>query len=577
MDTTLVCREKFHENEPLTSFCNQCKVCICNKCRQTRHNNHPTEDIHQAAEQHKVDIEEIVQEMKREIAEYKEHLEKTRESLKRSRERIATARNKVMTSVEELVRILKEHEKAMITSLDVIEGKEQKEQAAQLEHFQFSMNQLQKHIEWWEDILLRQNSVEILQAHHTLVGRCRGLLNSDKLNIYKPPHIRYQTNKEHDDSLRDAIPALGRVVGSSTDPLQSVAEGTGLKEGEVGRDASFKITTKDSAGKQCYDVDDYVHVKVQTPSGEELTNVIVAGKDGEYSVTYTPNCDGQHDVLVAVNCQPLSASPWRVHVEPHSYKSVVSFNLQGKEKRQFNPLDIAIHDKLRNVAVADYWNGVHLVKLEGTSHKVYKTHKLTIPTAVAFSRSGELIVIASKKIFRFNDNDKFIGYVIKTHLREPKHVTIARDGCLVVCDWGDHAVKILSSDGSQLLLTISDPDSTCPWLSVCHQNMFFVSYPVAGCVKVFSEDGGCLRSIGMSESDDGRLTLPLGLAIDRFNNLVVCDYVKRRLQIFTVDGKFVNSIEGQHTGLCEPYSVAVSSTGQLFVTDVDRNRLHIFQ
>ena len=195
MDTALVCREKFHENEPLTSFCSQCKVCICNKCRQTRHNNHPTEDIHQAAEQHKVDIEEIVQEMKREIAEYKEHLEKTRESLKRSRERIATARNKVMTSVEELVRILKEHEKAMITSLDVIEGKEQKEQAAQLEHFQFSMNQLQKHIKWWEDILLRQNSVEILQAHHTLEGRCRGLLNSDKLNMYKPSHVRYQTIK----------------------------------------------------------------------------------------------------------------------------------------------------------------------------------------------------------------------------------------------------------------------------------------------------------------------------------------------------------------------------------------------
>ena len=225
-----MCREKFHENEPLTSFCSQCKVCICNKCRQTRHNNHPTEDIHQAAEQHKVDIEEIVQEMKREIAEYKEHLEKTRESLKRSRERIATARNKVMTSVEELVRILKEHEKAMITSLDVIEGKEQKEQAAQLEHFQFSMNQLQKHIEWWEDNLLRQNSVEILQAHHTLVGRCRGLLNSDKLNIYKLSHVRYQTNKEHDDSFRGAIPALGRVVVSSTDPLLSVAEGTGWRK-----------------------------------------------------------------------------------------------------------------------------------------------------------------------------------------------------------------------------------------------------------------------------------------------------------------------------------------------------------
>lgn len=92
------------------------------------------------------------------------------------------------------------------------------------------MNQLQKHIEWWEDNLLRQNSVEILQAHHTLVGRCRGLLNSDKLNIYKPSHVRYQTNKEHDDSFRGGIPALGRVVVSSTDPLLPVAEGTGWRK-----------------------------------------------------------------------------------------------------------------------------------------------------------------------------------------------------------------------------------------------------------------------------------------------------------------------------------------------------------
>ena len=92
-------------------------------------------DIHQAAEESKVDIEEIVEDMKKEIADYKERKEKTNDSLRESREKIATARNKVMTSVEELVRLLHEHEKAIITSLDVIDGKEQREQAAQLEQF----------------------------------------------------------------------------------------------------------------------------------------------------------------------------------------------------------------------------------------------------------------------------------------------------------------------------------------------------------------------------------------------------------------------------------------------------------
>ena len=47
---------------------------------------------------------------------------------------------------------------------------------------------------------------------------------------------------------------------------------------------------------------------------------------------------------------------------------------------------------------------------------------------------------------------------------------------------------------------------------------------------------------------------------------MACDRDKARLQLFTLDGKFVNSIEGQHIGLSAPYSVAVSSSGQLFVT-----------
>ena len=46
-------------------------------------------DIYQAAEQHKVDIEDILQDMKRELDNYKELAEKTKESLKESRERIA--------------------------------------------------------------------------------------------------------------------------------------------------------------------------------------------------------------------------------------------------------------------------------------------------------------------------------------------------------------------------------------------------------------------------------------------------------------------------------------------------------
>ena len=103
--------------------------------------------------------------------------------------------------------------------------------------------------------------------------------------------------------------------------------------------------------------------------------------------------------------------------------------------------------------------------------------------------------------------------------------------------------------------------------------MIFVSYYLAGIVKVFSEkDGVFLYSIGISN-----LSSPVGLEVDRFDNLVVCDCDKARLQIFTLDGKFLNTVKGQHNGLSEPYSIAVSSASQLFVTDYSKHCVHVFQ
>ena len=189
-----------------------------------------------------------------------------------------------MTSVGELIRLLEEHETAMLTRLHEFEENEQREHAAQLEHFQFSMNKLQKQVEWYEGILQRRKSVEILQVHHHLIARCRGLLNAEKSHIYKPSHVRYQINEEHVKNMRSAVPAVGRVVVSNTNPEQSMTEGTGLKNGNLGSEATIKITTKDFDGNWCYDDMDQIHVQVQSPSGEELNHFIARGVDGAFHV-----------------------------------------------------------------------------------------------------------------------------------------------------------------------------------------------------------------------------------------------------------------------------------------------------
>ena len=315
-DTSLVCPEKHHERELLTSFCEQCKVCICERCGQTRHSHHTKVNIDQAAKECKVNIEEIAEEMKKQVAAFQIQVEISKERTRKSREEIAAARNKALTSLEELIQLLRKHETTTMTNLDLQEETELRGHAIQLEHFQTSINKLQKSVEYCEAILQRNESIEILQVHQPLVERYRGLLNVEKLNVNKPMHTalhaRYEINDELVETLRCAVP--GRLVVSNTDHLQSVAEGKGLKKADIGNQAKFVITTKDSNQKQCYDEDDQIVVKVKTPSGEELNHNITQRKDGKYSVTYTPVCAGTHDVVIEVNGQPLTGSPWRLLV-----------------------------------------------------------------------------------------------------------------------------------------------------------------------------------------------------------------------------------------------------------------------
>ena len=576
MDTTFICGEKFHENKLLTFFCKQCKVCICDKCRQTRHNYHTLVDIHQAAEEPKVDIEEIVKEMKREIAYHTERVERTKESLRRSRERIATARNKVVKCVQDLIRLLHEHEKTMIASLDAIDGKEQREHGAQLDHFEISRNQLQEHVELCEGILQRKRSAEILQAQHVLIRRSKRLLNAEKVNIYNPPHVRYEKCKDQVENVRSAVPKVGRVVVSKTDPLQSVAEGKAFHEGDVGSVATFIVKTRDAGGDQFYDKNDEVYITIRSPKGEEEYGRMGAvNENGEYEITYTPEWVGQHEVMIVVNGDPLAGSPWRVQVTSHRYKPIFSFGSYGKGRGQLKcPCSIAVTEFY--VAVAD----MKRIQLFSTTNGRYlrEIGPNKVPLSVAFITSCDLMVVSSETLFCFSAlRDKSVRKVTNKYLRSPRHLTITRRyNRMVVCDEGDRTVKVLSSYGERLLLTVSDPDHRLPRCAVGHQNKLFVSYVDVNNVYVFNDNGVFLYSIGTSETGDELLNSPVSLAVDRFNNLVVCDQ-KAGLQIFTLDGKFLSKIERVHTGFNSPNSVAVSSDGQLFVTDINENCVYVFK
>ena len=568
-----MCREYGHETEPLDRYCNNCKVPICDRCGETRHTHHTKVNIQQATKEEKLKMEETLEQVKMQIVDLEMEMKTTTELFTISKEKIATARKDVWTTVEELIRVLKEHERTILTELDVIEKAQQRDYLTQLEHLQASVHELKSSVRNCEEILHKNVSVETVQAQQAEIERSKGVLKALRLDIYRPCHLCYRADKEYIENLTCKAP--GKVFVSKTDPLRSILEWKNRRQAEAGYCTLFDIVTIDSGGESCHQKIDEIKVTVRTPSGIDLDLKYNHCCQGRYTYYYRPLCDGKHKVTVSVNSQSPSGSPWSLWVEPYEYSFFVDFELWGIARFE-EPCAVAIDKRTGNLALAD--RKKQRVKLFNDDLK-YLTElgqngpaaiKLTNITSVAFTHSGNVIVIASGSVICFTISGEFTGCINHKTLNSPFSLTIAFDGSMIVCDIGDKSVKVLSPDGTEMLQSFSALDcDDSPWEAVCFQDMFFVSYPTAGCVKTFNNNGDFLFDIG--NVGKGKLSKPRGLAVDIFGNLIVCDEENKMLNVYKLNGTCVGRIMCDFFGC--PCSIAVYPSIQparIIVSDLDR-------
>ena len=127
----------------------------------------------------------------------------------------------------------------------------------------------------------------------------------------------------------------------------------------------------------------------------------------------------------------------------------------------------------------------------------------------------------------------------------------------------NNKVKVLSPDGNDLLVSMTAPNCDAyPECAIYHQNKFYVSYPRAHCIKVFDKAEVYIHDIGCKGSSDGQLNYPVGLVIDKYNQLIVCDADNKRLQVFTLTGKFLSKCRN----FLGPTHSASNNNGNLFLT-----------
>ena len=588
-DIRAICKEPFHENELLHYYCKECSVCICHKCGQTRHNQHRKVDIQEAAKERKDQRRKVVELAKTEVFYLEEKVEEQRRLMKASEEEIVATKNEVTEQVQEAIRHLKEHEEEIKTQITELTKTQQKQHLTRLEYLQSRINHLSASIEYDEGVVEKSDCFEMLQAENDAFSLHEENLNLQRIEIYRPEHSYYVWKQESLNVLRHL--ELGKIVASHTDPSKSWADGKGLKEAKQGSESVFTIFTCDSQGSQCYSEEDEVSVKISISEEKDKNSRVFRlsrgegiddCKDGSYRVCYKLATDALCQVTIEVNGCPLNNSPWKVVVIPHR----LEFTRALFKSECLFPWSIALNEKTGEIAVASYFDSRILLfdeqltrsrKIEGggSRNRVSIGH----PMSLAFLRNDDLVFTHEFKAHEeqmslYTANGGFIRGFSK-HLVRPLSVFVKTegDGQVIVCDVGDNTIKVLSPDGTILLQSFSPPKCNDSPEFVFHKNgTFFASYIRQHCVKVFNNEGVFLYDIGSYGCGEGQLNSPAGLTVDAYNQLIVCDSGNGRVQVFSLSGKFLYTMQagsapGSACALQKPWFVTVSSDNQILISD----------
>ena len=215
MHRPAMCTQKYHQNEALEYYCQGCKVCVCVKCGLVNHNGHALVDIEGAAGECRNQITEVVGKAKAQVSVLERRVSRQTEFMNKSIAQMYDAQAKVSETVDELVRILREHEVAMKTKLRQLVETQQRNHKGQLEVFQSAISQLKNCIEQGEGIVQRNFPVEILQTEQSIIGRAKELLNVSEIKIYQLSVVKFVPNTETLNTIK--LNGSGQIYAIGTD------------------------------------------------------------------------------------------------------------------------------------------------------------------------------------------------------------------------------------------------------------------------------------------------------------------------------------------------------------------------
>ena len=585
-----------HGREELKFFCETCDASICRDCAIWEHRSHQYVHLKEAALKEVEKIRELLERAEGKaflLHSEREHFESKVSRITRDMDKAA---DKIKSSYELVRRSINQHEAVMIEKLAEKKSMFAKFVELEISIFDEKSNNQAKCFQSSRDILETDCWGKVMKQKNNLKEELirTAELEANKIASQLPfSSIQYVTNNEVFNLLGD----VGGIFVSSTDPKECNVEGNGLITGNVGDQASFTVTTRNSAGQLSYSSIDRVDVEIRS-SVMELETVeptIQDFKDGTYTVSYVPQFAGGYNIQVSVAGEELETSPFHAQVE---FKPLFTFGGPlGANQRFRKPSGVSVNKEGQTATSDSEKNCVQIFDQEGNFLKEItqyfrggKGAKLEGPVGVAFNSAGNLVVVEQAKdrilvlnlqdwnlVRRFGKTGTEVG-----QFNNPSGVSVDGDDRIIVSDTNNDRIQVFSSDGKFLFKFGDEGDEILdsPYYAVYNKDRFLVSDTDNHCIKAYDSGGVFLYKFGLEGSELGAFNHPSGLAIYKHDMILVCDYHNDRMQLFKMDGTFVTSFGRMGNGLGQlswPEDVTVLHDGTVIVCECENRRLQVFR
>ena len=590
------CSKERHQKEELKYYCKECETALCQTCVTLNHGGHDLKLIEEEAENKTLEIKSLLQSRREGLDAKLNVIVQLDEDCAKVIQQSEIARRDVQRFADGLIKTIQAKMQNIITAVENQTKKSLESLKVKRSEIQQQINATESSLKEADKLLKRSTTAEVVQLKKTLQTIFHGLNQTEPI-VYDPSSLKtfgFVKNQKMLDVVNEEDIGFLKEP-SQTKASESLAEGDGLKEGIVARRAQLNLITRNAERKQWYDEKDRVTIEIKDKQAQEcVTQVrIDDNKDGTYKITYYPRVQGTFKLLVKVNGEHISCSPFTVILKAFQVKPVLSFGREGSGDGMFNyPYGLAVSDG-DEIVVADNRNHqVQVFDSNGTflrffGHKGENAGELKNPTGIAIDKGRNIFISewGNHRVQIFSWEGRHLGSFgckgnLDSQLFEPWGISLDSTGNIIVADAGNKLIKIFTPDGRFVMKIGGQGSFIFPVHCVQCGEYLIVSDQDEHCIRAFNREGHFQYKFGKKGSGDGEFNYPWFLSVTQSNHLLVCDGDNHRIQVFELDGKFVGKFGTNGTKLGEfndPFSTAVQSNGQIVVCDKSNHRIQIFQ